>query len=58
LCDPGRAPAAGSDGQGQGLRGMRERVDLHEGTLAAGPAAHGGFEVRAVIPTDPVAAPA
>jgi signal transduction histidine kinase len=56
--DDGRGAAAGSDGQGQGLRGMRERVDLHEGTLAAGPAAHGGFEVRAVIPTDPVAAPA
>jgi signal transduction histidine kinase len=56
--DDGRGAAAGSDGQGQGLRGMRERVHLHEGTLAAGPAAHGGFEVRAVIPTDPVAAPA
>jgi signal transduction histidine kinase len=46
---PGRGIAG--DGPGHGLVGMRERVDLHEGSLAAGPAERGGFEVHAVIPT-------
>jgi signal transduction histidine kinase len=48
--DGGGAPAAAGDGGGHGLVGMRERVDLHHGTLAAGPRAEGGFEVHAVIP--------
>ena len=45
--------AEGSDageGAGRGLLGMRERVDVLGGTIAAGPGAHGGFEVRATIP--------
>jgi len=46
------------DSRGHGLVGMRERVDMHDGSLAAGPRAEGGFEVRAVLPTDRVAAPA
>lgn len=37
-------------GGGHGLTGMRERVDLHRGTLTAGPTAAGGFEIRAVLP--------
>ena len=37
-------------GSGLGHVGMRERVDLHHGTLAAGPRDGGGFEVHAVIP--------
>ena len=45
-----RAAAAPGDGGGHGLVGMRERVDLHDGTLAAGPRDDGGFEVHAVIP--------
>ncbi|WP_308258499.1 sensor histidine kinase [Saccharothrix obliqua] len=37
-------------GAGAGLRGMTERVEALGGTLAAGPAPGGGFEVRAVLP--------
>ena len=47
--DDGRGPQ--SNGDGHGLKGMRERVGLQRGTLAVGPAEGGGFAVRAVIPT-------
>ena len=47
--DDGQGSRAAGDGRGQGLIGMRERVELHEGTLDAGPREGGGFEVRAVI---------
>lgn len=40
-------PTAGS---GQGLIGMRERVELHGGRLAAGPDPDGGFTVVAELP--------
>jgi len=40
----------GADGLGRGLRGMRERIEPHGGTLTAGPAPDGGFEVRATVP--------
>ena len=46
-------PAAGqpsANGTGHGLAGMRERVALLGGELAAGPAADGGFAVRATLP--------
>jgi signal transduction histidine kinase len=56
--DDGRGALAGNDGQGHGLMGMRERVDMEHGTLVAGPRAGGGFEVRAVIPTERVRTPA
>ncbi|WIY83567.1 sensor histidine kinase [Propionimicrobium sp. PCR01-08-3] len=40
-------PAAGA---GHGLRGMRERVALVDGSLAAGPDPAGGWTVTAVLP--------
>jgi signal transduction histidine kinase len=51
--DDGGGAQAGDgngDGAGHGLVGMRERVDLHHGTLAAGPRDGGGFEVHAILP--------
>ncbi|GAA0725264.1 hypothetical protein Drose_22415 [Dactylosporangium roseum] len=36
---------------GHGLTGMRERVAVFDGSLAAGPRPDGGFSVRAVFPT-------
>ena len=46
---------AGSTAQrpGHGLAGMRERVNLLGGSLAAGPAGEGGFVVSAVLPVVP-----
>jgi signal transduction histidine kinase len=49
--DDGRGPAADStDGGGNGLRGMQERIGLYDGSLTAGPAAGGGFHVSAFLP--------
>ncbi|MGD9989672.1 sensor histidine kinase [Pseudonocardia sp.] len=45
---PGTTPDV--PGSGHGLRGMRERVEVHGGTLHAAPAADGGFELRAELP--------
>lgn len=44
----------GADGLGHGLIGMRERVGMVGGTLAAGPRSGGGFRVSAVLPLKPV----
>jgi signal transduction histidine kinase len=49
---PGSRP--GSPGAGHGLVGMRERLDLHRGTLHAGPTSDGGFAVRAHLPGVPL----
>ncbi|HJS96740.1 MAG TPA: ATP-binding protein, partial [Solirubrobacteraceae bacterium] len=49
--DDGRGDGRAGDGQGHGLVGMRERIDLHDGTLTVGPATGRGFEVHAVVPT-------
>lgn len=53
---PGSGPAAMNDGgragtQGRGLLGLRERLALYGGDLAAGPRPGGGWQVRAVMPT-------
>jgi signal transduction histidine kinase len=51
VTDDGRGAAAVAAGSGQGLVGMRERVDAYGGTLDSGPRPGGGFRVRAVFPT-------
>jgi signal transduction histidine kinase len=35
---------------GHGLAGMRERVEIHGGTLAAGPTHTGGWRLRVTLP--------
>ena len=39
-------------GSGNGLIGMRERVEAYRGSLVAGPRHGGGYEVRATLPVD------
>ena len=48
--DGARAAARASASPGHGIVGMRERAALHGGSVEAGPAADGGFVVRARIP--------
>ncbi|WP_067484118.1 sensor histidine kinase [Actinomadura hibisca] len=43
-------------GGGRGITGMRERAEALRGTLTAGPAPDGGWEVAAVLPTAPAGA--
>lgn len=50
VVDDGHGASAAGSG-GLGLVGMRERVEVHDGTLDVGPAAGGGWAVRARIPT-------
>jgi signal transduction histidine kinase len=50
-----RKTASAASGLGHGLIGMRERVQLYEGRMEAGPMSGGGFRVEAVLPL-PVAA--
>jgi signal transduction histidine kinase len=58
--DTGRgAGDAPDERRGNGLRGMRERVAMLGGTVTAGDAPDGGFQVRAELPlTDKAAGPA
>ncbi|HET9170471.1 MAG TPA: sensor histidine kinase [Actinospica sp.] len=52
--DDGRGASAPTDGQGNGLAGMRERVAMFGGELSAGPMIEGGFQVEAVLPYESV----
>lgn len=54
VTDDGRGAAAdlSTRGSGQGIRGMRERVEMYGGSLAASPKVGGGFSVHAHIPYD------
>jgi signal transduction histidine kinase len=52
VCDDGCAAAGATPTQGYGLAGMRERAAAVGGSVASGPRKHGGFEVRAVLPTE------
>jgi len=49
---PADGPAPASNGSGHGLRAMRERAALLDGTLDAGPAGDGGWTVVAVLRWD------
>ena len=53
VTDDGRGAATTSSGSGQGLVGMRERVEAYGGHLTAGPRPGGGFAVNATFLTDP-----
>jgi signal transduction histidine kinase len=50
VSDDGRGHRPDVPSSGQGLIGMRERVELFGGTLSVGPRPGGGYRVRATIP--------
>ncbi|MFC5904260.1 sensor histidine kinase [Streptomyces zhihengii] len=52
VTDSGGRPAAAGAGSGRGLIGLRERLAVHDGTLANGPRLTGGYRVRALIPLE------
>lgn len=52
----GTTDAALAASTGHGFVGMKERVELYQGSLRYGPRPGGGFRVAARIPVDPVAA--
>ena len=52
--DDGGGPAGNVAGQGNGIRGMRERVAALGGELSAGPRPGGGFRVLGRLPLAPL----
>jgi signal transduction histidine kinase len=53
IADDGRGQSAGAASAGNGLRGMRERVEAHGGRLQAAPGEGGGFAISAWLPLQP-----
>lgn len=53
VTDDGRGLAPDSDGEGNGILGMAERVEVLGGSVQAGPRPRGGWEVVATLPTSP-----
>jgi signal transduction histidine kinase len=45
-------PALAAGRSGTGLQGLRQRVELIDGTLDAGPSPDGGFDLAATLPAD------
>lgn len=50
ICDDGAGAAPESQGSGNGMLGMRERVSLLGGSFRAGPRRGDGFRVQATLP--------
>jgi signal transduction histidine kinase len=50
VADDGMASPKEADGQGHGLIGMRERVELFGGTVTTGPKPGGGYRVMVTLP--------
>ena len=50
VTDDGRGLAPDSDGEGNGILGMTERVEVLGGSVHAGPRPQGGWEVVATLP--------
>lgn len=48
--DNGTGAAASGDGEGHGLRGMRERAAMLGGAVSVGPLDGGGYRVSAILP--------
>lgn len=57
VTDDGQGLAPDSDGEGNGILGMAERVEVLGGSVNAGPRARGGWEVVATIPVEPSSRP-
>jgi signal transduction histidine kinase len=53
VADTGAAQPGTDAAEGRGVRGMRERAAVYDGSLAAGPRPEGGWRVRLELPLAP-----